>query len=246
MDYHITPSGVLLYIQDSVAAFLASYKLAAFDVKKDNILWVITDYNIRMTVEKPYWPNDVTVEMWVSEKTPLRCYFDFRLKDQGGNAFAIGTSCWSMIDATTHHPIPCIDYLGEIEVIPEMVFGKHSKAVFPAPESLIDEYSYQTRMVDVDFNSHISNRAYLATALGGIDLDYERTHTPVRMYLKFMKETFLGDTLTCRRYACKDSDSTFCYEIFNSADQEVCHIWIEWAEQELKPFEVIEHQYYRL
>ena len=235
MDYHITPSAVLLYIQDTVAAFLTRCNKAAFDVSYENILWVITDYNIELSEQQPFWPEEVSVKMWMSELTPLRAYFDCRLTGTDGREFGKATTCWSMIDATTHKPVVCSDHLKDVEIVPEMVYGRHGKAVNPAPEAILDRYSCHTIMPDVDFNSHISNRAYLTTALSGMDLGFERTHTAVRMYLKFVKETFLGDTLHCDRMSCKDSADTFFYRITNDAAEEVCRIWIQWASHEEEP-----------
>ena len=235
MDYHITPSAVLLYIQDTVAAFLTMCNKAAFDVSYEDILWVITDYNIELSDSQPFWPETVKVDMWMSELTPLRAYFDCTLTDMEGREFGKATTCWSMIDANTHRPLVCSDHLKGVEIIPRMVYGRHGKVALPAPEEIVDSYSCHTMMPDVDFNSHISNRAYLTTALSGMDLNFERTHSAVRMYLKFVKETFLGDTLHCDRMSCKGSTDTFFYRITNDAAEEVCRIWIQWTAHELEP-----------
>ncbi len=238
MDYHITPSGIILYIQETIANFLTSHNVAAFDVLPEGRLWVISDYNVSLEAKQPYWPAEVSVELWLGERGGARAYFDYVMRDGKDEIFARGTSCWSMIDANTHRPLRLDDHISHIEVEPEMVFGSHAKADFPTPETLFAEYDYKTLTTDVDFNSHITNRAYLMCAMGGVDLDFERRHNAKRIYMKFLHETFQGETLHCKAFSCKDAPQTICYQIFNDSQTEVCRIWIEWQDREFDLYAV--------
>ncbi|MBQ4395459.1 MAG: hypothetical protein II825_09235 [Paludibacteraceae bacterium] len=43
--YRMTPNAVLLYYQDCWARYMSCLHLAAFDVIKHNLLWIITEFN---------------------------------------------------------------------------------------------------------------------------------------------------------------------------------------------------------
>ena len=43
VNYKLTPTGVVVFFQDCFAQFLTTKNLAAFDVIKDNIYWVVSN-----------------------------------------------------------------------------------------------------------------------------------------------------------------------------------------------------------
>jgi len=243
MDYHVTLPAFLHYIQDCIQHFFAIYKMAAFDVDAIGKMWVITDYHIKLQHEKPYWGSEVEIQLWASEITPIRFYFDFRIVGSDGKEVGVGNSTWATIDAETFRPSNSAELFAPVTQVNELVLGSHPKLIFPTATEAVAEYSYKTRMTDVDFNSHISNRVYLATALGGMPLDWERSHTPVSFYIRFIKQTHFDDTLTCSVYpvdkpstALEDSEykrENYLHVLRNSLGEDVCKIWTCWEEQQV-------------
>ncbi len=72
--YRMTPNAVLLYYQDCWARFMACLHLAAFDVVKQNRIWVITEFNAWFEEQTALWSDDIDVTVWNSELTVLRLY----------------------------------------------------------------------------------------------------------------------------------------------------------------------------
>jgi len=238
MDYHINLSAVLSYIQSTIQGFMTKAGVAAFDVKQLGLLWVISEYDIKFTGERPFWKDNVTTTLWMSDITPVRVYFEFRLTDDYGVEFACGTATWTLIDSETRKPyIHNIEFLGEKFTIDnEMVFGKHSKNRLPAfDDTVLTTHEYQTSMPDVDFNGHVCNRSYLFAALGCIPLEYERTHKPTALYIRYARESFIGDVLHAKSYKCaceEESKEKFLNQIVNDEGQEISSVVITW-----EPFE---------
>lgn len=247
MDYHINLSTVLTFIQDTIQCYMSRAHVGAFDIKENGLLWVIFEYDVKFKGERPLWNDDVTVTLWVSEMSPVRVYFDFRLSDNHGHEFACGTSTWTIIDESTRKPYSKnAELLGEKFIVhPEMVFGKHSKNRLPAfDNAVISAHDHKTSMPDVDFNSHISNRVSLSTALGCIDLEYERTHKPTSLYVKYAKESFLGDTLHAKAYKCpcdEENNEKYLIQIANDEGAEISSIVIGFEPFEKNHFAIKEH-----
>ena len=240
MDYHVTPNALLIYLQDTIATFLASRHLAAFDVIDDDLLWVITDFKVDVDPVRPLWPSAVKVQLWTSELTSIKAYFDFRMMDEDGRDFCHGSSCWAIIDSLTRKP--CIrteEYLcSRLEVDPEFTLGNHGKIVFPTSGDTEASYDYKTMMPDVDFNGHVSNRQYTLAAMACEDLEFERTHTPVSIRVKYSRETMLGDTIHCRMALSEVDPAEHVYFLTNDAGAETCRILVRWAPQPLEPLAV--------
>ena len=56
--YRMTPNAVLLYYQDCWARYMACLHLAAFDVVKQNRIWVITEFNAWFEEQTALWSDD--------------------------------------------------------------------------------------------------------------------------------------------------------------------------------------------
>ncbi|MCQ2147067.1 MAG: thioesterase [Bacteroidales bacterium] len=247
MDYHINLSGVLNFIQDTIQCYMTKAGVAAFDVKSQGLLWVISEYDIKFDGERPLWNDDVTTTLWVSEMSPVRVYFEFMLVDNYGHEFAHGTATWTLIDKETRRPYSKnAELLGErFTIEPEMVFGKHSKNRLPAFDSEpVGSHNHQTSMPDVDFNKHISNRVYLTTALGCVPLEYQRTHKPASLYIRYAKESFLGDVLHATMYNCPiedDNKQKHLFQITNGEGEEVSSVVITWDPFEKNHYAIKDH-----
>lgn len=241
VDYHLTLSGVIQFVQDTVSRYLTSLHLGSFDVAEDGLGWVIFDYDIALDRELPYWPNDVSIDLWVSEWSAVRTYFDFRLFCDG-REFAKGSTCWTLIDAKERRAfLHGEEYInGRIKVVPELVFEKHRKVRIPAYSEPCGSHVHACCSTDVDFNSHISNRAYLSAALSCESVDFLRSHTPQSLKIAYLHETHMGDELHCSCYKGADDEAAHIYILKNTADVEVCRIMVSWEPQEVQPSRVKE------
>lgn len=75
--YRMTPNAVLLYYQDCWARYMSCLHLAAFDVIKENRIWVITEFNAWFEDQTAFWSDDIEVTVWNSEISALRLYAEF-------------------------------------------------------------------------------------------------------------------------------------------------------------------------
>ena len=129
--YRMTPSAVLLYFQDCWARYMACLNLAAFDVVKQNLLWVITEFSAWFEPQTALWSDDIDVTVWNSEISALRLYVDFRIHKADGTEVAHGHACLTLLDTETHRLAPNTPLASQIPVLPEMTALSHKKMRFP-------------------------------------------------------------------------------------------------------------------
>lgn len=241
MDYQLTSSGVLNFLQDGIADLMTRRRMAAFDILDEDFLWVISDFHVVIDKERPLWPEVITLEVWVSNLTSIKAYFDFRMLDSRGQEFARGTTIWAIIDALTRRPSLRAEQLlkDKFVVVDELALGEHARPKFKSKGAQLGKVDYRTLMPDVDFNAHVSNRLYLNTALSSEDLYFERTHCVREVLIHYYKETMLGQMMHCFKHQALDADPlTRIYEILNEDGQLTCMIQISWQEQEMRPLAV--------
>lgn len=229
ITYHITPNAIMLYFQDCFARYLTSRRLAAFDIIKQNKIWVITDFEVNFKKEKPVWAEGITVELWFAEISSVRSYVDYRMYDKTGEIFAEGSSCWVIIDSVTKRPFASLEMLNA-----NGIFGADKgKNKIAAPLSnkkvFYQQVQHQVNVTDLDFNGHVCNRSYLSIAMSTAPIEFIKTTTPTRFTIKFVRESFMGEVLTCNVSKAEDKDYVYWHSIVNAQGKEICTIYSEWT-----------------
>ncbi len=228
ITYHITPNAIMLYFQDCFARFLTSKRLAAFDIIKENLIWVISDLELNYVKERPLWSSEIKVKIRFSEISMVRIYVDFWICDSKDEVFAQGTSIWAIINSVTKRPFPAKDMLEQGGI---KTYGTPMKSeIVPdtTNKTLQKEVEHTVNVTDLDFNGHVCNRTYLSISMATLPLDFIKTYSPKYMHIKFVREAFFGEVLTCK--VSTDNALTYWYDILNSNGKAICNIYSEWED----------------
>lgn len=205
-NYRLTPISLLMFVQDTFARFLTTKHLGAFHLISKNLIWVITEINIELVKELPFWTEDITVETWVSEISNLKVYIDYKVYHRG-EIVARGNMLWLVIDKNSKKPCRTDEFVDRLKQYDELVLGKHAKFSLTEQKDKIVEISYTTNYADVDMNDHVNNRSYIRIAELTAPKSFEHTHMLRTLKIKFNKESFLGDVLTCTAYATETTNN---------------------------------------
>ena len=225
IDYKLTPIGVITFFQDSFAQYLTTKYLAAFDIIKDNMYWVISGFDIEYEKSMPFWSEPVVVDIWVSEVKPAKLYTDFTLSHDG-EIFAKGNSCWYVLDKDTKRPIPMSRISHKFDVINQFVLGEHKHYGSNNIKTQINEISHKINLSDIDFNNHVNNISYIRIALSAITDGYKYNHTLKNLNIRFIKESYLDETLICKTYNTHDNNT--CISMIEREGTPVCNILTTW------------------
>lgn len=202
-EYLLKKMEVSRYFQETFALYCKDKKLAAFDIVDQNLFWVVSEMHIEFTGEMPFWSEEVSVTVWVSEITKLRIYVDFEINYKG-KIIAKGDSLWFILNSNTRRPINPTELLKDFEVYNEPVFGEHSKFGFEEKGTLLFEKDYKVGIFDLDFNHHMNNIKYTAFAINTVSNEYLATHEIQSYKIKFIKECFLDDEIKCQFFESKE------------------------------------------
>ena len=228
ITYHITPNAIMLYFQDCFARFLTSKRLAAFDIIKENLIWVISDLELNYVKERPLWSSEIKVKIRFSEISAVRIYVDYWICGANDEPFAQGTSVWAVISSVTKRPFAAKEMLEKGGITTE---GKPMKSgIIPdtSNKKLQKEVEHLVNVTDLDFNGHVCNRSYLSISMATLPLEFIKAYSPKYIHIKFARESFLGETLTCK--VSTDNALTYWYDIVNSNGKAICNIYSEWED----------------
>ena len=251
--YRLTPNAMLMYFQDSFARLMTIHGVAAFDIVKQRRMWVITEVQMDVQPTVTFWSEDFIVELWVSELTSLRIYCDFRIiRSDNEQLIASGTSQWNILNLDTKR-LESTDFLADkLTVVPELteqrepssllewpsrdgsrrsqlMTSSHKKVRFPKPQSYDMQMEHHVTRLDLDFNFHVNNRAYISIAMLAMPNDVLATQTPSSAIVHWLHESYLDDVLTCRM--SRTEDGSYLHTLTNTEGVVVCEIMSQWQAQ---------------
>lgn len=253
-QYRLTPNAMLMYFQDSFARLMTIHHVAAFDIVKQQRMWVITEFHIDVKPTVTFWSEDFVVELWISELSTLRIYCDFRIvRADNEELIASGTSQWNILSSESHSSsledgrvaknvgkanilnletkrLESTDFLKDtLTVVPELMTESHKKVRFPKSQSVNMQLEHRVSRLDLDFNYHVNNRCYVSIALLTMPDDVLATHTLTSLTVHWLHETYLDDTLTCKM--SQADEETYLHVLTNSEGTAVCELMSHWQPQ---------------
>ena len=228
INYKMTKISLAKYFQETFARYCSVHNIAAFDIIKNGLVWVISDLKIEISGKMPYWSEEFEVKIWMSEKTKLRTYIDFIIlyKDE---VIARGDSCWFILNNETRRPVKSIDIVEPFELCEEKVFGEHIKENYDNEGEKIAEKTHEVTVRDLDFNFHVNNLSYLGLALETIPSEYFKEYEISSYSIRFLKEAHLSDKLKCELFKSDNRISSRIYDKETNAD--VCVIKSEYKKK---------------
>ena len=242
-DYRLTVDGLLAFHENTVARYLTTLHLAAFDLQKIDKTWIISEINLMLPGPAPIWTEDIRVTVWISELTPLRVWFEFTAHEMHtGRQVASGNSCWSLISMSSRTLISCEGLTPPTEREDELAAGPHRRrSVLKPSGEAVCSLRHGINRIDLDFNGHTNNRRYISMALICFDEGFLSTHRPDALNIRFLHESRLGDTIRNETLPTADP-ALFVGQITNSAGQELCRVTSHWTPKE--PLEDIAEKNY--
>ena len=228
ITYHITPNAIMLYFQDCFARFLTSKRLAAFDIIKDNLIWVISDLELNFVKERPLWSSEIKVKIRFSEISTVRIYVDYWICDAQDEPFAQGTSIWAIINSVTKRPFAAKEMLENGGIVAGGTPMKSGIVPDNTNKIAFKEVEHSVNVTDLDFNGHLCNRTYLSISMATLPLDFIKKYSPRYIHIKFTREAFFGEVLTCK--ISRNDELTYWYDIVNNKGKAICNIYSEWED----------------
>ncbi|MBQ7413549.1 MAG: hypothetical protein IJV07_04695 [Alphaproteobacteria bacterium] len=227
INYRLKPIAILMYFQDCFARYLTSKRIGAFDILKDDLYWMISDINVEILTELPFWSEEIEINLWVSEITKLKIYTDFELKYKN-KPFAKGNCCWLLLNGRIKRPNPTDTMADKMPLCPEFAIGEHKKFTLGKITDVVTSVSHQTNLSDIDFNNHVNNKSYVNLAEMTIPNDFRTNHVLKSISIKYCKESYLGDELACTTYRT-DVKNAYVNKIEKDGIT-VCEINTTWKE----------------
>ena len=92
-----------------------------------------------------------------------------------------------------------------------------------------NEITHKINLSDLDFNKHVNNKSYINLAENAAPDEFKKTNTIKQLKVKFNRESFLNDVLTCTTYKT-DTPKLYVHKI-EKDDVSVCDISTLWQEK---------------
>jgi len=204
-EYRLSPHASLLYFQDAFARFMACLHFAAFDVAKQNRMWVITEFCLQNTSADVFWTDDIDVTIWFSEVTSLRVYSEFSISKKDGTLVANGYGSWTLLNIETRS-LEKTSCLAGLPIVDERTTESHRKLRFPVTDNRLMHIEHKVNFSDLDFNGHVNNRSYINIAMQTAANEFLAKYYAEVLVVHWQHETYLGDEIDCDLYEAEPKE----------------------------------------
>lgn len=202
--YFLKASSIPYFFQECFAEYCTEKNIAAFDIDKNGLVWVIAGMNIEFApTGMPHWKDEITVKVWASEFKKTRIFTDFEMFC-GERRFAKGDGCWFILDMNTRRPVPVSVLPETFPENPERVFSERKKIEVNDVSEQIGSTSCEMHLSDLDFNMHVNNNSYIKHMLETFPEKFIAETELSSMSVKFIKESFLHDILRFTTFSTKN------------------------------------------
>ena len=229
--YRLRPIAAIMYLQDAFARYTATKKMAAYDLFPKNLYWVVAEFNMEFTDDLPFWSEEIKVNVWFSEISKLKIYIDYEMTYKN-KPFVKGNALWFLINQETRRSVKADEVAEKFNICNELVLSEHKKFVLPPATEIYAKTEHKNNLSDIDFNKHVNNKSYINIAEMTAPDEFRKTKVLKNLHIRFNKETFLGDVLTCTAYKTELPD-TFTHVIEKDGIS-VCDILTTWVQKEDK------------
>ncbi|MGT2887199.1 thioesterase [Streptococcus didelphis] len=162
-------------------------------LKNYQLVWIITDYEASIH-RLPVFNELITVETQAISYNKFFCYRTFHIYDEKGQLLADILTYFALMNPETRKvsPIP-----KEVVQPYQAEFVKTMRRA-PKMQSLTDaqEKKYHVRYFDIDMNGHVNNSKYLDWMYDVLGYEFLKTHRPIRLQLKYIKEVAPGGQIS--------------------------------------------------
>ncbi|MGN0014265.1 MAG: acyl-[acyl-carrier-protein] thioesterase [Candidatus Gastranaerophilaceae bacterium] len=224
VNYRLTNISAIKYFQETFALYCAANNVAAFDICSKNLVWVISDLRVNFFGAMPFWSENFSVEIWISEKSKMKTYCDFKIYFKN-SIIAEGDSCWYLLDMQTRRPVKSDEILNCLKVFNEKIFEQREKQIFLSEKEKICEKKHEVTVHDLDFNYHVNNLAYIRMLEETIPSNFAKEYDLFSYNTRFVKESYLGDNLICEVF--KKNNNTLSSRIYRKSDNaDICYLTV--------------------
>ena len=185
------------------------------------LVWIVTDYEI--TIHRlPHFQETITIETKALSYNKFFCYRQFYIYDQEGGLLVDILAYFALLNPDTRKvaTIP-EDLVAPFET--DFVKKLHRVPKMPLLEQSIDR-DYYVRYFDIDMNGHVNNSKYLDWMYDVLGCEFLKTHQPLKMTLKYVKEVSPGGQITSSYHL----DQLTSYHQITSDGQLNAQAMIEW------------------
>ena len=184
------------YLQEaaSLNAEELGFSKSNFDAQGENISWVLTRLAVKM-IRYPKWEEEVKVVTFPRGGRKIVAWRDFEIKGADGDAIALATSEWMLIDLKTRKIVSIPEsVLNACEFGTESVLGPEpftARLKFPADVNVEKTGPYKAQYSHIDLNGHVNNVHYVAWLLEPL-----KAARPSKLEIVFRSETLAGDEVS--------------------------------------------------
>lgn len=216
-----SPTTILTLLEETAADHCYSIDNSLYDLKEQNIGWVLLSGIIQMD-RYPAYKEKIIVRTWLSSYSFIKGIRENIIYDEQYNILGRAKGVWVFFDIKKRRPVQIFDDIKKKWSFCTEESIKHNVSInIDVNESESYIKKYDVNQFDIDMYNHLNNIRYLQWVIDSIDEDIVDNYYLSSVEGRFVAEVKSGDTIMSLTKKDID-DNSFVHAIKNKDSKKVC------------------------
>ena len=229
-----SPTTILTLLEETAADHCHSIGYSLYDLKKQNIGWVLLSGLIQMD-RYPKYKETITIRTWLSSFTAIRGYRENIIFDEYGTIIGRARGLWLFFDIEKRRPTPIFD-----DIVQKWSFKNElsidrdiTNKIEPVHSSGMTR-RFPVNKFDVDAYDHVNNIRYLAWLIESMPKEITDHYFLHSIDGRFTAEAQYGNTMVSFTRKGAD-DFSYVHSIKMESNDTICAsaqtVWKKYSER---------------
>lgn len=216
-----SPTTILTLLEETAADHCHSIGYGLYDLKKQNIGWILLSGIIKMD-RYPVYKEKITIRTWLSTFSSIRGFRENIIYDEQRNIIGRARGLWLFFDIERRRPTQILDEIKQRwSFSSELSIDHDIVSKIETASTSGNSKTFPINRYDVDSYDHVNNIRYLYWLIESMPQDIIDNCYLHSIDGRFVAEAQYGDTLISSTQSDTD-DLSFVHSIKTESNDKVC------------------------
>lgn len=196
----LTLWGMMNYLQDCCTMQAEDLGIGISYLRKNNLGWIVTSYQIKIKGELPKIGDWITVKTWPYRFRGMLGYRNFTIEDEKNQVIVEADSLWVLMDILEQKPVRLPDEMQQAYSLFEALPGEWDVRKRWEMTTGVLRDTFSVSNMHLDTNHHMNNAKYVEAAATLVPPEKKIG----QIWISYMKQAVLHDKVVC--YSQEEED----------------------------------------
>jgi medium-chain acyl-[acyl-carrier-protein] hydrolase len=188
-------TSLMHFLQETAWRHASANRFGFDDLKAEGCFWVLSRLEVQVR-RYPLWNDALQLRTWSKQPGPLTGNRDFELLSAQGEALAVASTTWLVVDLSSRRPLRLERFGSDFPHVLHRHAIAEAPAKLPAAAAGSATPPMPILLSDIDLNGHVNNACYVRWCLDSPPFALLDGQEIKKLEVNFLHEAHAGERYT--------------------------------------------------